>query len=851
MRNIKKIIIVFLIITLTLQLMPIIVNAENVTVTREIVSNVGMRFTFKGLTLDETKEYEFGLKSTKAASIEKWHKITEYTTNSAVLNVNYTTSDLKKVIDVTDNGYITIRESDSEKTIIENYEVDLKMPLLRVSDHSSIKNGQELSTSNTINVFIRNADNSSAYYQYEKITDQDLINKYKKIKKENGDFTTLENSIASKPKTSNWKEFRYWNGYIGTTGHGYPESPISAPDSGLYYMWLYFSGNNIKDVYGCIFVDNLEDEVALEGISLPKTVEIEAGKTRKITLTYNPSTATNKFVTWTSSNEDVVTVDNAGNIIAKKEGSAIITVVSEDGNKKATCTVTVTNAKDSNSNNNNTNKDNSTDENLKTKLEIIKKASDIKYLENDQGYITKEIIDYNKDTGEISIELKISNTKKDKQQQDSYENTEIYLIVSENWVKYNEKFEKYKEYINTLLESIISNNTNTKIGIIGIKGTISDSELDENNKLVIGKNDEGEKKGTADDAEILIKPTEDISKIKEAINNMNPNKTEYNLNTQAAIRKAYENYSNNVNKILISLYDGVPDISIGVAANVQHGGIFSQYKTIEEAVIAKHKSIVKYTKAEILKLKEKNISFIQLRPKDTSYDQKWYSTKTGEKTLDFDGSPYVKELYGTIENPVYGKMYELDEKKMKEIITENIKNDVVNMIQQDIQNVKVIDYFPIEIINNFNFSYVNKPSIGTVSDKINENNRSIEWNIGTLNGNSTATLRYKLKIKNMKNKEILNKIIATNEKVVLTYTNTEGKQYTATLSNSPSIKLTEIKEENNDKTNNVADKNTDNTTAKNPIPQTGANYFVLAVIPIAMIIAIYLNKKKNEYKDIK
>ena len=358
MINIKKIAIVFLMIAIILSLMPIIVNAESVTVTREIVSSVGMRFTFKGLTLDETKEYKFGLKATKAADIEKWHTITEYTTNSAVLNVNYGTSDLKKVIDVTDNGYITIRECNSEKTIIENYEVDLKMPLLKVSDHPSVKNGQEFKSSNEIKVFIRNAYNSSAYYQYEKITDQDLINKYKKIKKENGDFTTLENSIENKPKTTNWKKFAWW----GYDGFGYPQSTISAPDSGLYYMWLYFSGDNVKDVYGCIFVDNLE-EVALEGISLPNTVEIEAGKTRKITLTYNPSTATNKFVTWTSSNEDVVTVDNAGNITAKKEGSAIITVVSEDGNKKATCTVTVTNAKDSNSNNNNANKDNNSDDN--------------------------------------------------------------------------------------------------------------------------------------------------------------------------------------------------------------------------------------------------------------------------------------------------------------------------------------------------------------------------------------------------------------------------------------------------------------------------------------------------------
>lgn len=378
MRNIKKISIIFLMIALIISLMPIIVNAESVTVTREIVSSVGMKFTFKGLTLDKTKEYEFGLKATKAASIEKWHKITDYTANSAVLNVNYTTSDLKNVIDVTDNGYITIRESDSEKTIIENYEVDLKIPLLKVSDHSSIKNGQELSTSNTINVFIRNASNSKAYYQYEKITDQNLINEYKKIKKENGDFTTLENSIASKPKTSNWKEFSFWNGYIGITGYGYPESPISVPDSGLYYMWLYFSGNNIKDVYGCIFVDNLEDEVALESISLPKTVEIEVGKTKKITVTYNPTTATNRIVKWTSSDESVVTVDNAGNITAKKEGSAIITAVSEDGNKKATCTVTVTNAKDNNSNNNNTNKDNNANNSNNNKNNNTNTANDNK-----------------------------------------------------------------------------------------------------------------------------------------------------------------------------------------------------------------------------------------------------------------------------------------------------------------------------------------------------------------------------------------------------------------------------------------------------------------------------------------
>ena len=52
---------------------------------------------------------------------------------------------------------------------------------------------------------------------------------------------------------------------------------------------------------------------------------------------------------------------------------------------------------------------------LKTSLDIIQKASETKYLENDQGYISKTIVDSNADTGEITIELKLSNTTKNNQ----------------------------------------------------------------------------------------------------------------------------------------------------------------------------------------------------------------------------------------------------------------------------------------------------------------------------------------------------------------------------------------------------------------------------------------------------
>lgn len=225
------------------------------------------------------------------------------------------------------------------------------------------------------------------------------------------------------------------------------------------------------------------------------------------------------------------------------------------------------------------------------------------------------------------------------------------------------------------------------------------------------------------------------------------------------------------------------------------GGLFSQYSTVEEAVIAVHEKVATNTKNEILTLKTSKVSFILLRPDDTSYDEKWYSTSTGEFLLDFDGSPYVQKLYGTINNPTYGKMYSFTDENIDTVITENIYEDVSNLIQPDMNTVKIVDYFPNEIINNFDFSYVSEPNIGSSSNSIDTESKTITWNIGTLNGEETATLKYKLKIKDMKNTELLGKTIATNEKVVLTYTDTDSKDYTVELTSSPKIQLQEVKEE--------------------------------------------------------
>ena len=85
----------------------------------------------------------------------------------------------------------------------------------------------------------------------------------------------------------------------------------------------------------------LQDTIKVEGVSLNVTsVELTEGDQTTLTATVNPSNATNKNVTWTSSDSNVATVAN-GKVTAVKAGTATITVKTEDGNKTATCTVTV------------------------------------------------------------------------------------------------------------------------------------------------------------------------------------------------------------------------------------------------------------------------------------------------------------------------------------------------------------------------------------------------------------------------------------------------------------------------------------------------------------------------------
>jgi hypothetical protein len=81
----------------------------------------------------------------------------------------------------------------------------------------------------------------------------------------------------------------------------------------------------------------------VSSVSLNKSSSsLYVGDTEQLTATVLPADASDKTVSWDTSNADVVTVTSGGLVTAIGAGSATITVTTTDGGKTATCNYTIT-----------------------------------------------------------------------------------------------------------------------------------------------------------------------------------------------------------------------------------------------------------------------------------------------------------------------------------------------------------------------------------------------------------------------------------------------------------------------------------------------------------------------------
>lgn len=82
--------------------------------------------------------------------------------------------------------------------------------------------------------------------------------------------------------------------------------------------------------------------IPVEAVHLDeKEMQLTVGETARMRATVLPESATNKDISWTTSDESVVSVDEDGNVNALSAGTAVITAVSVDGDKSDSCIVTV------------------------------------------------------------------------------------------------------------------------------------------------------------------------------------------------------------------------------------------------------------------------------------------------------------------------------------------------------------------------------------------------------------------------------------------------------------------------------------------------------------------------------
>ena len=82
--------------------------------------------------------------------------------------------------------------------------------------------------------------------------------------------------------------------------------------------------------------------VNVTGVSLsPASITINAGETATLNTTVIPSNATNQNVSYISSNSDIATINTIGVVTGVREGTASVTVTTQDGSFTATSQVTV------------------------------------------------------------------------------------------------------------------------------------------------------------------------------------------------------------------------------------------------------------------------------------------------------------------------------------------------------------------------------------------------------------------------------------------------------------------------------------------------------------------------------
>lgn len=367
----------------------------------------------------------------------------------------------------------------------------------------------------------------------------------------------------------------------------------------------------------------------------------------------------------------------------------------------------------------------------------------------------KRLIEKNLNNKEVTLQLQVSN------EEISTKPTGELMLVIDNSDSMTEETStgEIRENLvinsaKTLINNLSKDNENLKIGAVSFSSS-----------LVPQLSRTSYTEGTLDDANLVSELTNNEDDLISKISNIEYNGPRTDLDAGITLASQYFTEEAN-NKYMIVLTDGVPNIALNY-----DGNYFSD-------------DCISKTNASLKKIESAGIQLITMLTGIDNPDEK--PMPGIEKTY----AQIIQEVFGTEESPTAGKFYYIQDSEIEQTITNDIYNDLLP-IEKTLTNIKIVDYFPQEIIDNFEFAYVSNANIGEISAEVDKTNNSITWTIPELKSGETATVQYKLKLKENFDSNIVDKILDTNEKVDVTYDDFDGNPVNKTSDVTPKLKLTE------------------------------------------------------------
>ncbi len=113
--------------------------------------------------------------------------------------------------------------------------------------------------------------------------------------------------------------------------------------SGVHTIFFKFKGDTTGELFNFDYWKfSAKEVIPVTEVKLSvSTLDLLIGESNQLQATVLPEAATNTGVIWSSDNENIVTVDQTGKVVAIGVGGATVTVTTVDGNKTASCIVTV------------------------------------------------------------------------------------------------------------------------------------------------------------------------------------------------------------------------------------------------------------------------------------------------------------------------------------------------------------------------------------------------------------------------------------------------------------------------------------------------------------------------------